>query len=62
MKTPTAESSERQAWQPSHWITMSGYALTPADLRVGTTKCNEAKDLIRAAMDTNLIIRRVMKP
>lgn len=63
MKTPAPDlSSERQAWQPTHWITMSGYALDPTDLRYGTTKCLEARDLIRAASDTDLIIRKVMKP
>jgi len=62
MKTLIGVPSERQPWQPTHWITMSGYALTPSDLRVGTTKCSESRDMTVAVMETNEIIRKVMKP
>lgn len=62
MKMPITESAERQPWQPSHWVTMSGYALSPADLRYGTTKCVEARDMTRAILDTDLIIRKAMRP
>lgn len=62
MKSLTAVSSERQPWQPTHWITLSGYALTPSDLRAGTTKCVEARPMTTAVSDTDKIIRKVMQP
>jgi hypothetical protein len=62
MKTPATETPlAQQRWIPGHWLTLSGFALTPSDLRCGTSKCCEAREMIRATLDTDLIIRRMLK-
>lgn len=63
MRTPTAENANAQPWVPGHWITLSGYALDPTDLRMGTNlEADEPRDQIVAAVETDLIIFKMVQP
>ena len=53
--------SDLTPWLPGHWITQTGYALNERDVEVGTKDNQRAAVMLQAVMDTDTVIRKVMR-
>ena len=54
--------SDLAPWRPGHWITQTGYALTPADVAAGTKQGSKRRaDMYDAMKETTQIMEKVMR-
>ncbi|WP_443696410.1 hypothetical protein [Pseudomonas sp.] len=48
-------------WRPGHWITQTGYALTPADLRVGSKNPDGCRKQLEALDTVERFLTKMVK-
>ena len=48
-------------WRPGHWITQTGYALTPADLRVGSKNPDNCSKQLNAMSVVQDFLARMVR-